>query len=268
MKGKAGIPPAAPSAEELAMLSISSIAVSPLPPQAPTVARVLPTTPAKASDNVTPENQGVVAPVAPAGEGSRAQVGYAPSSLPPVNPTGETPRANNFNNTAVPERVGQADAFNAALAGATARQASIPTSQGESPMSEAEAFRNLENGNAQASRQATEPSANAQAQARAQAQAQRQRYEGELPPEVKNPAMEVMDNQIKELLPNMWKASRAAVDVLIGDEARAAAAARAEVLFAAPPATSERGVEAADNYTRTSNLPELPSSGRNVDRLV
>lgn len=246
------------------MLSISSIAVSPLPPQAPTVARVLPTTPAKASDNVTPENQGVLAPVAPAGEGSRAQAGYAPSSLPPVNPTGETPRANNFNNTATPERLGQADAFNAALAGATARQASNPTSQGESPVSEGEAFRNLDNGNAQASRQEAEPSANAQAQARAE----RQRYAGELPPEVKNPAMEAMDTQIKELLPNMWKASRAAVDVLIGDEARAAAAARAEVLFAVPPASSERGVEAADNYIRTSNLPELPSSGRNVDRLV
>lgn len=51
--------------------------------------------------------------------------------------------------------------------------------------------------------------------------AARDRYKGELPPEPKSPAQERLDQQVSELIPNVWKASAAAVDVLIGEEAQA-----------------------------------------------
>lgn len=261
------------------MLTISSVAVSPLPPQAPTVVRVQPMTPTRVSDNVAPENQGVVAPVAPAGEGSRAQAAFAPSSLPPVSPTGEVPRVNNFNNTATPERIGEGAAVTAVLTQAAVAQAvqsrgaarpggeatgdagttnSAATSQAEDPNAANAANRTAQQ----------QPTAEQQAQARAQARAEQQRFRGELPVEVKNPAQEAMDARINDLLPNMWSASRAAVDVLIGEEARAAAAARAEVLAGRQTVSSDRAGEVAENYNRTSNLPEPQTSGRNVNRLV
>ena len=40
------------------------------------------------------------------------------------------------------------------------------------------------------------------------------RFKGELPPEPKGPAQEALDRQIEEYIPNLWKASRAAVDAL------------------------------------------------------
>lgn len=42
----------------------------------------------------------------------------------------------------------------------------------------------------------------------------RSRFKGELPPEPKNAADEAMDQQIEEFIPNLWKASRAAVEAL------------------------------------------------------
>ncbi len=247
------------------MLTISSVAVSPVPPQAPTVARVQPTTPAKASDNVTPENQGVIAPVAPAGEGSRSQVVYAPSSLPPVNPTGEALRVNNFNNAAVPERIGVLPTGREASTrgrGATEEARNV----GASPAQE-QAVRPSSTGASQA--EAQRATQNPQAQQQAAREAERQRNEQAQARESKNPALEAMDTQIKELLPNMWKASRAAVDVLIGEEARAAAAARAELLVPPKPAvTPERAAEATENYTRTSVAPDKGTQGVNLDRLA
>lgn len=245
------------------MLTISSVAVSPVPPQAPTVARVQPTTPAKVSDKVSPENLGVVAPVAPAGEGSRAQVVYAPSSLPPVNPTGEAARANNFNNAAAPERMGVWPAGQApdrVSAGADDSRNNGDSGAVQEPPAQRPTGADAAGvqGGAQ----------NLQAQ-QAAAQAEREQKGGEQVPEIKNPALEAMDTQIKELLPNMWKASRAAVDVLIGEEARAAAAARAELLVP-PKATvpAERAAEAAENYARTSTASDRNTQGVNLDRLV
>lgn len=261
------------------MLTISSVAVSPLPPQSPTVVRVQPMTPTRVSDNVAPENQGVVAPVAPAGEGSRAQAAYAPSSLPPVNPTGEAPRMNNYNNTAAPERVGEgvvvaAVLTQAALAQAvqsrgTARPGGEAAGEAATATNAATANRAEDPGTANPSR-ATAQQRNAEqlAQARAQARTEQQRFRGELPEEIRNPAQEVMDARINDLLPNMWSASRAAVDVLIGEEARAAAASRAEILAARPTASPDRAGEVAENYSRTSNLPEPQTTGSNVNRLV
>lgn len=40
------------------------------------------------------------------------------------------------------------------------------------------------------------------------------RFKGELPPEPKAPAQEALERQIEEYIPNLWKASRAAVDAL------------------------------------------------------
>ena len=40
------------------------------------------------------------------------------------------------------------------------------------------------------------------------------RFKGELPPEPKGPVDQALDRQIEEYIPNLWKASRAAVDAL------------------------------------------------------
>lgn len=246
------------------MLTISSVAVSPVPPQAPTVVRVQPTTPVKASDNVSAENQGVVAPVAPAGEGFRVQGVLAPSSLPPVNPTGETPRINNFNNTATPERLGDAVVVSAALSQLpTAALASSSIRNEKSSVNASEPSREEAN----AARQASENDGSA-AVSQGKVNQESPRFRGELPVQVKNPAMEAMEAQINDLLPNIWSASRAAVDVLIGEEARASSAARSELLSGRSASSADRANEAAENYNRTSNLPTPPSTGRSIDRLV
>jgi len=270
------------------MLTISSVAVSPLPPQAPTVTRVQPMTPTRVSDNVAPENQGVAAPVAPAGEGSRAQAAYAPSSLPPVNPTGEAPRVNHFNNTATPERIGDGAVVAAVLSQAAVAQAvqsrgaarSGGEALGGAAATQAAALERAQNPEAahasanvgaSASANANANRADAQradAQQQAQARAERQRFRGELPEEVKDRAMKAMDATINDLLPNMWSASRAAVDMLIGEEARTAAAARAEALLGHPSPSPDRAGEVAENYHRTSNLPEPQTAGRNINQLV
>lgn len=77
------------------------------------------------------------------------------------------------------------------------------------------------------------PDASRAAQA-AQATA-RDRYKGELPPEPRTPAQERMDQQIEELIPNAWKASAAAVEVLIGEEALEARKTSASEAAAVPP---------------------------------
>lgn len=62
--------------------------------------------------------------------------------------------------------------------------------------------------------------------------ATRERFKGELPPEPKTPTQVKLDKQIEELIPNVWKASAAAVDVIIGEQEQAQAeaeAARADV---------------------------------------
>lgn len=241
------------------MLTISSVAVSPLPQQAPT-AKAQPVTPVKTSNAVSSENAGVSVVVAPAGDGGRAEPVYAPQAFPPVTPTGESAVVNVRNNAAAPERVGEVAA--SAVAAVAVGQSSASTeAEGTNPVRDA--------AQAQAESNRSEPAGNAQAeQARAQARAQVevQRFKGEFPREVKSPTQEALDTQINELLPNMWKASRAAVDMLIGEEAKAAAAARAEVLAPQPEVPSERALDATDNYVRTGSEPSLP--GGQVDKRV
>ena len=41
------------------------------------------------------------------------------------------------------------------------------------------------------------------------------RFKGELPPEPKGPVDQALDRQIEEYIPNLWKASRAAVDAFV-----------------------------------------------------
>ena len=248
------------------MFTISSIAVSPVPTQGTAVVRAQPVAAVKVSDTVSPDNQGVQVPVTPAGEGSKAQLVYKPSPLPPVNPTDEAARANNFNNSATPERMGDL-ALRASLGPSVGlTRAPAPGAAAEPTDQTTTADEAAANNDLNATRQATEGNPTA-AQEVPSRRPDAPAFEGQLPAPVPNPAMQAMDTQIKELLPNMWKASRAAVDVLIGEEARAAAAARAEVFEGRPPNTDKTS-ELADNYTRTSTLPEPPSTGRSVDRLV
>lgn len=73
------------------------------------------------------------------------------------------------------------------------------------------------------------------------------RFRGQLPPQQLSPNEIAMERQINELLPNLWQASRAAVDVLIGEEAKAAAAKAADI-----SAQSLAAPEALESYTTPS----------------
>ncbi|MDO8274155.1 MAG: hypothetical protein Q7T22_01360 [Serpentinimonas sp.] len=225
------------------MLNISSVAVAPVPAQGPVAARVQPTTPARASEHVSPRSQGVGAPVAPAGEGSRTQVAYAPPALPPVNPTDQALRANMYDNSAAPERFNAQSHADLAASVLAQRQAleAAPSLQGfEQERVE-----------------------------RARREQPAPKLEGQMPPPQPNPVDEARANQIRDLLPNVWSASRFAADQLIGDEAREAAQRRADLIAPQQPSPIERALEAAaDSYQTTSSLPLPPSAGVNVDRLI
>lgn len=266
------------------MLNISSVAVAPVPAQGPVSARVQPTLPARASEHVSPRNQGVSAPVAPAGEGSRPQAVYAPPLLPPVNPTDQALRANIYDNAAAPERfTTQSSVASANLAASVAaqRQAFAAPAQAEqgAPAQEAAAQGLAEPERAaqglgllapNPQRMEQERAERTRAQEARQGQAvQGQALEGQLPSAPPNPVDEARANQIRDLLPNVWSASRFAADQLIGEEAREAAQRRAELLAPAQPSPIERALEAAaENYQLTSTLPLPPSAGVNVDRLI
>jgi hypothetical protein len=246
MDRKAVIPSSLCLVLESAMLNISSVAVAPVPAQGPVAARVQPTTPARASEHVSPRSQGVGAPVAPAGEGSRTQAVYAPPALPPVNPTDQALRANMYDNAAAPERMNaqaQADLAASVLA----------------------------------QRQALESAPSLQAREQERIERARQErperpsgsFESQMPPPQPNPVDVARDNQIRDLLPNVWSASRFAADQLIGDEAREAAQRRADLIAPAQPTPIERALEAAaESYQTTSSLPLPPTAGVNVDRLI
>ena len=239
------------------MITISSVAVSPLPPQAPTV-KAQPVMPVKPSNAVSPENAGVSVVVSQGMDGGRAVGVYAPPSLPPVTPADQAVKADMPNNPAVPEKMGNLPA----AAMASAALGATRTSEPADPANEAaEPTAARPAGEERVRRTEAEL-----AERRAQTRAERQRFQGELPAESKSPVDEAMDQQINDLLPNMWKASRAAVDVLIGEEARAAAAARAEVLAPQPEVPSERALEATENYQRV--LADPPAPGAAVDQRV
>lgn len=262
------------------MLNISSVAVAPVPAQGPVSARVQPTTPTRASEHVSPRNQGVNAPVAPAGEGSRTQAVYAPPSLPPVNPTDQALRANMYDNAAAPER------FNFQASVATAHMASSVAAQRQALSAPAQAAEQGLPGQGVPEQGIAEPDRAARGlgqlapnpqrveqerteRTRTQDARQTQAVEGQMPPPQPNPVDEARANQIRDLLPNVWSASRFAADQLIGEEAREAAQRRAELLAPAQPTPIERALEAAaENYQLTSSLPLPPSAGVNVDRLI
>ena len=194
------------------MLTISSIGVMPWPQQAPTT-KAQPVTATKTSNAVSAENARPGSSVVSAGDAAQVQATYAPSALPPVDPASEAQVAVTYSNAQAPERSGQAPAAQAPFSGQPQEADRLSEAQTQ------EAAVRLEE---QASNnRSTDP------QVAQQQSEEIRRFKGELPVEYKSPVQEALDTQINELLPNMWAASRAAVDVLIGDEAVAAAAARA-----------------------------------------
>lgn len=229
------------------MLTISSISVSPWPQQTPTV-KAQPVSASKTSHAVSPETAGGTVAVNALPEGGTAQAVYTTSALPPVDPTGESVQTTLWNNAAVPER--------ATLSGAV-----------QSAMAQREVAQSIST-DAKVAR-APEPTPADVQQSQVAAVASKQealqevtRYRGELPLADKPPEQKALDTQINELVPNLWKASRAAVDVLIGEEAKAAAAARAEVLAqvaAAPePVLSEKALEATETYAAQASQGQGP----------
>jgi hypothetical protein len=229
------------------MLTISSITVSPWPQPAPNVP-AQPVTTAKPSQNVSPANAGVPVPVAPAGEGAQVQATYVPRALPPVEAKREAAPADVPTNAASPEQPVRALTRQAAPAPRQASQQAADTPEaGPSATTE---------------RQSAQPEGPPEV---LRPEPASPRFQGELPPEVQNPAVAAMEKQIQELVPNMWLASRQAVDVLIGENARAAAAARAVDLAAVqlPPSASRApsaSEGAVQNYTRQS--VEAGSTGK------
>lgn len=220
------------------MLTISSIGVMPWPQQAPTT-KVQPVTATKTSDAVSSDNAKAVAAAGASGDPGRVQAAYVPSAMPPVEPTAEAMRPDMPNNAQAPERSGLGQP-----APAVAQEPPAAARQGRAARQAAQA----------------EASSDAADKAEARKNSDLQRYKGELPEAYRSPVQEAMDTQIKELLPNMWAASRAAVDVLIGEEARAAAAARvagyAEKTVEQAPSTQDKGSGLTDTYVATQSVAE------------
>lgn len=252
------------------MLTISSIAVAPAPQTTPTV-RAQPVTPARPGNAVSRESAGG-AVVAPQGEAARVQV-QAPPPLAPVTPLQEAQRADGYPNAAAPERTGLPPPT------ATAARSGEPAADGgRAPTRAAEDDRRAREAEGQQRAQAAQRRAQERGARAAESpqgrEAPDERADEQAFPEVKNPAQEALDTQIKELLPNMWKASRAAVDMVIGEEARKAAEERAKRLeelqarLNARPLANLPPDEAAQTYGATANAAERPSAGAQIDRLV
>ncbi len=240
------------------MLTISSITVSPWPQPAPNVP-AQPVTTAKPSQNVSPANAGVPVPVAPAGEGAQVQTTYVPRALPPVEAKREAAPADLPANATRPEQP---------VVEGPSRQITAAPRQAPQQSQEAPGAASQPPSAATQSRQAAQPDGPPEVQRPEVATA---RFPGELPPEVKNPAVAAMEKQIQELVPNLWLASRKAVDVLIGENAKSAAAARAEDLAAAKPAPGARSATAAEGVAQSyadqsaGNGGNKPAPGSMVD---
>jgi hypothetical protein len=232
------------------MLTISSIGVMPWPQQTPTT-KAQPVTATKTSNAVSPENARPGAAVVSAGDATQVQATYAPSALPPVDPASEALAVVTYSNAQVPERGGQVSAQQVQSASQREDADRVNDAQAEQAAAQTE--------EQVSSNRSTDPQV-------AQEQSDEiRRFKGELPVEYKSPVQEALDTQINDLLPNMWAASRAAVDVLIGEEARAAAAARAadvaEKTIAQVPAAADKSAEVSETYaagqaaTGTSRTP-------------
>lgn len=245
------------------MLTISSIAVAPAPQATPTV-RAQPVTPARPSNAVARENAaGTV--VAPQGEAARAQAQTAPP-LAPVTPAQEGQRADGFANGAAPERTGLL-----LPAGAAGQRGGDPAAQADEAAQARAAEQDRRAREAEAQRRAEA------GQRRAESRTGETADRGDGPPafpDVKNPAQEALDTQIKELLPNMWKASRAAVDMMIGEEAVEAAQERAKRLeelqtrLNARPLANVPADEAAQTYGAAADAGNRPAPGGQLDQLA
>jgi len=238
------------------MLTISSIAVAPAPQSTPTV-RAQPVTPARPSNAVARENAAGGA-VAPQGEAARIQAQAAPPVLAPVTPAQEGQRADGFANAAAPERSGLPPPTakeSGAAAGAEGGGLAVRVRAAE----EGRRTREAEEARARGARGGATPN----------------RAVGEADfPEVKNSALERLDTQIKELLPNMWKASRAVVEMVIGEEAIKAAQERAQRLEELQARLNTRPLanlppdEAAQTYGEAAQGEARPIPGSQLDRLV
>lgn len=235
------------------MLTISSVSVSPWPQAAPSN-KVQSVSATKASNAVSSENAGVAVAVALPGDVAAVQSTTAPSTLPPVSPTAEAAQAVVWRNAAGPERAGVTPGRQSAL--------QPETTPADAPLAQASA-----EATSQTDAAAVQQAKNDEQQAAAT------RYKGELPPDYQPPEQVALETQINELLPNLWKASRAAVDVLIGEEAKAAALARMEA-FAGPdgspaPSVSTQALEATDSYVAQSGQgPVKAEPGKVVNTQV
>jgi hypothetical protein len=260
------------------MLHINSIGVAPWPQQTPT-AKAQPVSTAKASNVVSKDNTGTAVPVVSSSEVGQVQTAFVPSALPPVNPVKEAVGADMLKNAAAPERSGGV----AALVSAQVRGRSNPTvneaaesndpqqapAAGETAEATGEEAAAVANSRVVSNAQVANAEVVRQAESKKRASAI-----GELPTDPKDPVAEAMETQIKELLPNLWKASRAAVDVLIGEEAKAAAAERAarfdERLADAESAVAEMvAQEASESYkAQAADAAQTPAPGSRVSKLV
>ncbi|MEN9385017.1 MAG: hypothetical protein RI959_123 [Pseudomonadota bacterium] len=255
------------------MLHINSISVAPWPQQAASV-KAQPVTTAKASNVVSKDSAGSAVSAAASGEVGRVQATFLPSALPPVNPVKEAVGADMLNNAAAPERSGEVASQVSAQVRSRGRSVVSEAAQalGAQPSS-ATGVANAASGDEASAK--IDPLAMADAQAlRANDSKQRPSPIGELPTDPKDPVVEAMETQIKELLPNLWKASRAAVDVLIGEEAKAAAAERAarfdEGMADAASAVAEMVAQEASESYKAQAVDAAASSapGSRVSKLV
>jgi hypothetical protein len=260
------------------MLNINSISVAPWPQQAAT-AKASPISTAKASNVVSKDNTGSAVSVVSSGEVGQAQAAFVPSALPPVNPAKEAVGADMLKNAAAPERSGGV----AAVVSAQVRGRSN-SSVNEAAETDDAQQASAAGGTAQATTEDPAAAASSRVASNAQvmnAEITRQAESnkrasaiGDLPTDPKDPVAEAMETQIKEFLPNLWKASRAAVDVLIGEEAKAAAAERAarfdEGLADAASAVAEMvAQEASESYkAQAADAAQTPAPGSRVSKLV
>ena len=84
---------------------------------------------------------------------------------------------------------------------------------------------------------------------------------GDLPEPPQNPVDAALEQRINNLLPSLWEASRAAVDVLIGDEARAAAARAADAAANALAPIADITVVAPGSDRATTRIRSTADGG-------
>lgn len=171
-------------------LSLGGVSVPPLIPSVRTQA----VTTGKSSQAVSRANAGTEVSVVPSGAEGLVPSSQEGRALPPVNPAGESQTALMYKNSASPERSGEAALPTTVLANAPA-VAPDATPAAKAPESDA-----------------TSAAAKQETLVQAEQKAAKQpRYPGELPPAYKSPDQKALEEQINNFVPNLWKASAAAV---------------------------------------------------------